>query len=186
MLGRRRFLGLSLASTAALLLSERPAAASIARALSLQALVRASDRALFGTALAAESRWEVAGGRRRIVTHTRVRVDERIAGPDDGSELWVRTLGGKVGDVGQIVHGEALLLVGEPALLFLAPSADGALSVAGMAQGHYPVRTAEDGERRLRPSPRLGELIGEGAARELSGRRLGEASALVRKAWDAR
>lgn len=186
MLGRRRFLWAFGAGAAGLVLHGRPAEASIARAVSLRELVSGSERGLVATALAAESRFETVGGRRRIVTYTRVRVDEVLGGPNDGSELLVRTLGGKVGDVGQVVHGEAVLLLGEPALVFLGPSPEGPLVVTAMAQGHYPIRADKSGERRVLPSPRLGELVGQGAARELSGKRVSEATSLVRKAWDAR
>ncbi|MBK8997714.1 MAG: hypothetical protein IPM35_18460 [Myxococcales bacterium] len=186
MLGRRRFLWAIGAGAAGLWLHGRPARASIARALSLRELVRSSERALVGTALDTESRFESVGGRRRIVTYSRLRVEERLGGPGDESELLVRTLGGKVGDVGQVVHGEALLLLGEPALVFLGPSPEGPLVVTAMAQGHYPIRADKRGERRLSPSPRLAELVGDGAARELAGKRVAEATGLVRKAWDAR
>lgn len=186
MLGRRQFVCLFGAALAGLATHSRPAAASIARALSLRELAKASERCLVGTALAADSRFEHVGGRRRIVTYTRLRVDELVRGPDDGSELWVRTLGGKVGDVGQVVHGEAMLLLGQPALLFLAALGDGVLAPTAMAQGHYPIVADKAGERRILASPRLAELLGEGAAKELVGRRASEARELVRKAWDAR
>lgn len=186
MLGRRQFLWAFGAAAAGLVLHGRPARASIARAVSLRELVRSSERALVATALAAEGRFESVGGRRRIVTYTRLRVEERLGGPGGLGELLVRTLGGKVGDVGQVVHGEALLLLGEPALMFLAPSPEGPLVVTAMAQGHYPIRADKSGERRLVASPRLAEVVGDGAARELAGRRVAEATGLVRKAWDAR
>lgn len=183
MLGRRGFLWLCGATAAGLVLETRPALASVARAVSLRDLVLGSRRALVGTALASESRYERVGGRRRIVTYTRVRVDEHLGGPDDATELMLRTLGGKVGDVGQIVHGEAMLLLNEPALLFLGESSDGTLVVTAMAQGHYPIRKDRAGELRVLPSPRLGELLGEGAAKELVGKKASLAADVVRKAF---
>jgi hypothetical protein len=181
-LQRRGFL---LASAVSLLaFSSRRAFGSVARALSLGELVRSSERALVGAALEAHSRWATVGGRRRIVTETRIRVDRAVAGASDGSELMVQTLGGQVGDVGQVVFGEAFLLVGEAALLFLVPDAEGELHVAGMAQGHYPIRKGSDGSERLVPSPRSPELIGDAsAAKHLVGRGVGDACDIVRKAW---
>lgn len=186
MLGRRRFLWLMGSATAVITLPGRRAAAGIARAVTLAELVRGSERAVVATTLSADGRFEHVGGRRRIVTYSRLRVDEVAGGPSDGGEVWVRTLGGRVGDIGQVVHGEAVLLVNEPCLVFLSPSAEGALTVTAMGQGHYPIRPDSRGERRTAPSPRLAELVGQGAVAELAGRRVAEATGIVRKAWDAR
>jgi hypothetical protein len=165
----------------------KAAQASVARALSLVDLSRQSERVLVGTALQASSRWESVGGRKRIVTYTRVRVDELVAGEAGDSEILVRTLGGKVGKIGQVVHGEALLLLNEAALLFIGYAPDGVIGVAGMSQGHYPIRPDDKGTRRLRPSPRSFEILGDdSAARRLSGRTIADARDLVRKAWNAR
>lgn len=187
LLGRRSFI---LASAAGLVtFSHRSASATIARALSLDELVRGSERALVATALEARSSWAFVAGRKRIVTDTRVRLDRHLGGHDDGSELLVRTLGGQVGGVGQVVHGEALLRVGEASLLFLSPDARGQLGVTGMAQGHFPIRTGSDGTPRLARSPRLAELIGssDSAVERLVGKPVDEASELVKRTWrDAR
>ncbi len=136
----------------------RPAHASVARAFDLGALVGSSEHVVEATALEGFCRWERLGKRRRIVTYTRVRVERSIKGASAGDELLIRTLGGRVDDVGQVVHGEALLLVGERAMLFLAVDSTGSLAVRGLAQGHYPVRADARGVQRLAPSPRLPEL----------------------------
>ncbi len=59
------------------------------------------------------SQWEELGGARRIVTYTRLSIDRPVAGQPDG-EIWVRTLGGAVGDIGQQVSGDAQLKIGAP------------------------------------------------------------------------
>ncbi len=158
--------------------------ASLARGASLRELSQESRHALLGTALASDSRWEYVGTKKRIVTYTRVRVDELLAGDALDSEVWVRTLGGKVGKLGQVVHGEALLLTGERTLLFLTPT-DGVLAVTEMAQGHFPIRNDASGTARLAPSPRLPELreVDRSAAKELVGKLVPDASERVRKAW---
>ncbi|MBK7581979.1 MAG: hypothetical protein IPI67_17450 [Myxococcales bacterium] len=187
MLGRRQFLWFAGATLATAATGSRIASASIARAVSLKELVRESERALIGTCLSAESRYESVGGRRRIVTHSRIRVEEALGGADDASEVMLRTLGGRVGDIGQVVHGEAMLLIGEPAFLFLTNAGAGHWVVTAMAQGHFPIRSNASGERRVYPSPRVAELRGAGAATQLVGRVASEAGAIVRKAWlDAR
>lgn len=183
MLGRRGFFTLSAAGVLSLL--ARSGQASLARGASLADLAHRSRHALIGLPLAIECRWEYVGAKKRIVTYTRVRVDEPLGGDATDSEIWVRTLGGKVGKTGQIVHGEAMLLLGERALLFLATSKDGVLEVTEMAQGHFPIRPDGSGTERLMPSPRVPELrdAERSAARELVGKLVPDARTLVRKAW---
>ena len=83
----------------------REASASVAIAASLEDLARASTVIARVTPVERTSAWEDG----RIVTTTRVRVDEVVAGSVAGStrELRVRTLGGRVDTIGQIVEGEA-------------------------------------------------------------------------------
>jgi len=182
LVGRRVLLESLLGFGAAALLV-RPAAATTAVALTLPELVGQSHRILLGTPESTSSRWEPIGGSRRIVSYTRVVVDEDLDGTGDGVCL-VRTLGGVVGEQGQIVHGEAQLRDGGHALVFLRRSASGALVVTGRAQGHYPLRTDSRGVVRLRPSPVLPQLVGEadGAVKRLVNRTLDEARSLVREA----
>jgi hypothetical protein len=180
-LSRREALGLMVAGGALWLFGSRRAHASMAVGIGLPELFRKSSRVAFSTSLEAFSRWEQLGGTRRIVTYHRLRVDEPIAGPAADPELMVRTLGGRVGDIGQIVHGEAALVVGEPCLLFLRTASDGVYAVAEHAQGHYPLRDDGRGKWRLRSSPRLGPLAeAEGSAvRALVGRSREEAVTLL-------
>jgi hypothetical protein len=179
MLSRRN--ALSVLATAALALFFcRSAEGGVARAVELGELVRASERVVVVTPVESTARWETVGRQRRIVTYTRLRVDQRVSGAA-GSEVWVRTLGGRVGKVGQIVHGEARLYAGEAQLVFLEPHAPGIHRIVAMAQGHYPLRAADDGKLRVVPSS---ELVLRGAersaARRLAGRSLAEVEALVR------
>lgn len=160
--------------------------ATVARALSLPELVTGSRATLLGVPREASSHWETLGGSRRIVTYTRVEVVEPLGG-DPGAELLLRTLGGRVGKIGQIVHGEAVLTLDQPTVLFVTDSAEGPPVVTAMGQGEYPVHEEGDGERRLRLSPRMPELHGgadaRAAARRLAGRPLGEARQLIAQEW---
>ena len=160
----------------------KAAFASVSRAVSIAELIKASRNVLIGDAVDAFSRWETRDGQRRIVTYTRVLLSESVLGNAD-SELLVRTLGGRVGKIGQIVHGEATLRVNERSLLFLH-EADDVLRVTAMAQGHYRFDKDDKGIDRLRPSPRLGHLLRpQGSAVErLTGRTLSEARDLIVKA----
>src|SRR4051812_46114790 len=110
--------------------------------LTLGELVAASTVVVRATPLDASSVWEDSeGGRgRRIVTYTRVHVEEILDGRAEPSELWVRTLGGQVGDIGQHVDGEAVLVPAQQGVLFLRGRVDGTHSVVGMGQGHFPLR----------------------------------------------
>lgn len=180
---RRAILAAAACGLGGLLLSRR-AHATLFRGLTVQELGQASEHVLVVTPLEASSRWETLGGRRRIVTDTRVRVEDVIAkaSPQDG-ELWVRTLGGTVGERAALVFGEAALFPNQTSVLFTTRF-EGAYRVLGMAQGHYPLRMDADRALRLMQSPRAPELLGDGepAMRVLPGQELGHAGALIRTA----
>ena len=157
---------------------ESRASATIVRAMPLAALVQSSRRVVVITALAASSHFEELGRRRRVVTDTRVRVDEVVAkGEGVDSELMVRTLGGSIGRLGELVHGQAQLVLGEPCVAFLMQGPDGLHYVNGMAQGHYPLRA-----RLLTKSPDLPEILDfdSSAVKALVGSELGAAAARIR------
>ena len=142
---RRQFLaGVGSAAVGALLPSL--AWAGVARGMPLEQLVRRSAHVLKGRPLEAYSEWTRIGDQKRIVTYTRVRVDETLVGDGD-SELLVRTLGGTVGNIGQVVHGEAELMLNEDCVAFLMPTREGVLGVTAMAQGHYPLASDQSGAR---------------------------------------
>jgi hypothetical protein len=158
-----------------------PAAATVVRSVSLPVLVQSSRRIVVMTALASHSHYEELGRRRRIVTDTRVRIEEALAKAEGiDSELLVRTLGGKVGDVGELVHGQAQLALDEPCVAFLLQGPDGLHYVNAMSQGHYPLRGS--GTRLLRASPDLPKVLGfdDSAVKALVGSELGAATARVR------
>lgn len=161
----------------------RLARATLFRGLSLEELAQTSQLIVLGTALEADSHWETLGGRRRIVTDTRVRVDDVLEKGSPDSEVMVRTLGGTVGDIAALVPGEALLNLHERAVLFLSPQAR-VQRVTGMAQGHYPLLVDAKKTWRLTPSPRGAELVGKAnlAVKRLTGLELPQARALIREA----
>jgi hypothetical protein len=178
---RRGFLSFAgaLVGSAAL---ERTAHASLSRGLTLAELVGRSEHTVVATALDSHSDWVLIGGKRRIVTDTRIRVEDSLAGrPTAASELEVRVLGGIVGDIGERVEGQAELVLDEPAVLFLMPISPLLAYVTGAAQGHYRLLPDERQDLRLRPSPHLPTLMrpDESAALALSGRTLDEARSLI-------
>lgn len=138
-------------------LGPRGAEAAVSVLMSLDELVAASTYAVVATAHERRSVWEEVGGSRRIVTYTRLAVERSVLG-SAGSELWVRTLGGVVGKIGQTVSGEAQIAPGSRSLLFLA-NVEGILVVTGLAQGHFRVVAEDGGPPRLRPSPEAGVLL---------------------------
>lgn len=153
--------------------------------MALEELVKRSAHVLRGVPLESYSEWSRFGKGRRIVTYTRVRVEDPLRdGDDPGSEVLVRTLGGVVGKIGQVVHGEAEFVVGEPCVAFLTPLREGPLGVTAMAQGHYPLRSDLKGILRLTSSPELAVLLNEqsSAVARLRGRTYDEAKTLIRAA----
>jgi len=181
MLSRRRVLG-AIGVGCAALASPRLAFATMARAITLPELVGLSQYALVGTATDASSRWETVGRSRRIVTYTRVEVTQPIDGrPPPDTTLLLRTLGGRVGDIGQLVHGEARFELGAPSVVFIATDEDGVFGITAMAQGHYPLGTDPDAAVRLRASPNIPALtrVDGSAVQRLVRRTVVEAESLV-------
>jgi hypothetical protein len=179
-MNRRDSLRVVVAATCGLLI-EKPAHASVARALRLEELTQRSRHVLVGEPLDAYSAWTRIGARKHIVTYTRIRTHEVLAGRDpQDSEVLVRTLGGRVGELGELVHGEALLQLGERSVLFVMPSRD-TLTVTGMAQGHYPLFKDVRGAERLLRSREARELVNEAGAavQRLPGLQLPEARKLL-------
>lgn len=160
-MNRRSFVRAAGAGTLVSLGLGGEAHATLVRGLTLEELAAESGRILVGRALDSSCQWVTIAGRRRIVTDTRVRVEDVLAkaAPAD-SEILVRTLGGSIGDVGALVHGEADLLLDESCVVFLRPVADGMHRIIGMAQGHYPVAPDVQRVPRLKRSPRSSEIVG--------------------------
>jgi hypothetical protein len=134
--------------------------AALSVAYTLDELVEVTPRVMVAKAVERRSVWEKIGGAKRIVTYTRLTRSESVYG-DAPSELWVRTLGGAVGKIGQHVAGEARFRLGHESLVFLTQTDGGTYVVAGAAQGHYPiVADADDSSvRKLALSPNRGEII---------------------------
>jgi hypothetical protein len=156
--------------------------ATMARAVSLPQLVGLSQYALVGSATEAYSRWESVGSSRRIVTYVNIQVLQPIDGrPPPETSLMLRTLGGRVGDIGQLVHGEARFELDAPTVIFLTPDSDGVLGVTAMAQGHYPLSPRTGELARLQVSPNMPSLteLQDSAVQRLVDKTVIEAEGLV-------
>jgi len=150
--------------------------------------------------MTATSVWEAE----RVVTYTDIHIDTRVAGAGAtlGEHVFVRTLGGAVGSVGQSVEGEAVFTVGRPSLVFLTPArvlgpsggapafAPGVYAVTGRAQGQFPVVQDAHGQLAVRRSSGIGaSMIPRGAPEQelaqdaLHGRTVEEAKQRVSDAW---
>jgi hypothetical protein len=179
---RRTFLCGSIAAVACGSVLEGPAWASMARAVSFAELVHTSDSAAVGTPVDAFCRWEQVAGRKRIVTYSVVDVERPIDGRSlPGGPIMVRTLGGIVGDLGQVVHGEAVLGPGQRTAMFLHRVNPDFFSVMAMSQGVYPIERDAKGVHRLRAHVAALELRGvaDAAVMRLDGQSLDDAEALV-------
>jgi hypothetical protein len=160
--GSRRALvlgGLAIVGAAGLI--ARDAAASVSVSALFEELVQGSTAAAVVTPIERQGVWE--GG--LIATYTRVHVDQVLGGalPD---EVWVRTLGGAVGKIGQIVEGEAQFPVGQPSLVFVRPHVEprtqaraGSFVVVERAQGQFTVAGGAGDARRLAQASDLGSLV---------------------------
>ncbi len=112
------------------------ASASVSIAVTWDGLLHESTAAVLVTSIESRPVWENG----RIYTYTRVHVDRAVAGElAAGSDAWIRTMGGVVGKVGQIVEGEAAFAPGEASLLFVHPGPVGAFVVTARGQGQFPL-----------------------------------------------
>lgn len=89
-----------------------------------------------------------AGAGGTIVTDVRLRVRRGLLGAKDGELITAQHLGGVVGEIGQIVHGEASYRVGEEVVVLLARRPGGLFAV-GMSQGALHVLRDAAGVRRV-------------------------------------
>lgn len=148
-------------------LAPKEAQASVSIAASFEELVKNADAVAVVTPLEHTSVWEDG----RIYTYTHVKADQGVAGEfGAGADGWVRTRGGVVGRVGQLVDGEAVLTPGKSSLLFLRKFKQGGTwEVIERAQGQFPVIENADANatdaksattrRTLRVSANVGVLL---------------------------
>ena len=158
------------------------AQATLLRGLSLRDMTQRSHSVLLLSALDSRCSHASIGGRRLIVTETRARVEDVFAkAVPDAGEVLVRTLGGVLDGVGQLVHGQAEFSSALPSVVFLTRAKDESLWVTGMAQGHYPVVARAGAKRVLDASAHLPTLVDfeHSAVRRLVGQELAEARRLV-------
>lgn len=176
---RRDLLLGAVAASAAL--RATPANATLMRGLSLSTLVRRSQRVVVLEPVDAVCRHVDIGGRRSIATDTQVRVHESWRGAAD-VEIILRTLGGRLGGLAELVHGQPVLELGVRAVTFIKLGRDGQTWwTTGMAQGHFPLTDARE-TARLQTSRGLSEIVSieTSAVRQLVGKSLTEARELVR------
>ena len=137
--------------------------ASVSIAVGYEALVKDADAIGVVTPVESKTVWEEG----RIVTYTRVKVDQGVAGDlGTGADGWVRTLGGVVGKIGQLVDGEPVFTANKSSLVFLRKwKSSGTWEVAARAQGQYPIvvddtdKTRPAGQRRVMRSGAAGMLL---------------------------
>lgn len=178
----RRSLLLGAGAAALGLSTARRADATLLRGLTLRSLVSQSEHILIVQPLESHSRHLEVGGRRSIVTETLVRVQDVVAWrTPETSELVIRALGGRIGNIGEIVHGQPELQLGTSSLTFLTRGKDGTHWVLGMAQGHYPIVQRSRQDSRLAASRNLPTIRDweSSGARQLIGKNLRTARDLI-------
>jgi hypothetical protein len=130
-------LAAALCVPAAAVLVPSDASASVSIAVGFDMLVKDADAVAVITPVDNQAVWEDG----RIYTYTKVKVDQGVAGDvGAGADGWIRTMGGVVGKVGQLVDGEPVFVKDKPSLIFLRKfKAGGVYEVSARAQGQYPV-----------------------------------------------
>lgn len=115
-----------------------------------------SDTIVQGTVRRVQSRW--SGDGRRIVTDVEIEVKDALKGQPGGTVL-VTQPGGKVGDIGQVVHGLASFSPGEEVVVFLERRGRVSFRVSSMAQGKFNVRRGADGKTVLAVPEPTGDTL---------------------------
>lgn len=166
------------------------AAASVSVAVTWDGLLRQSTAAVVATPVEARAVWEG----NRIYTYTRVRIDRAVAGGlAAGSDVWVRTMGGAVDNVGQSVDGEPVLLPGQQSLVFLHPAPVSGFDVTARGQGQFPVvsddkqlppHLVRSSSAGLLVRPRGSASSAPLAADVVHGRRVDDVAGDIVAAWD--
>lgn len=157
--------------------------ASVSFTVVMDSLVQESSAAILATPIEVKSVWE--GG--RIATYTRVHVDRTFVG-SASSEVWVKTMGGVVGQIGQLVDGEAVLRSGQQSVLFLS-SFGGSTVVTARGQGQFPIVKDASGALRLRKNAHAGALLAARtttsapAADVLDGKTIDDAQIEIAASW---
>src|SRR5689334_7452074 len=91
--------------------------ASVMIAVPFDSLVKDADALAVVAPQEPKSVWEYS----RIYTYTRVQLAQGVAGDTStgGGDVWIRTMGGVVGKIGQLVDGEPVFTANKQNLLFL-------------------------------------------------------------------
>ncbi len=143
-----------LVGTAALALLLGPLAhATVIARESIEQMTQASEVVIRGRVLRTEAQWDEA--HRSIWTYAEVKVEEALKGTAPMIIL-VRSPGGEVGDIGQLVAGAPRFEVGEDVVLFLFRPPDDSRS--------FGIHTLSAGKVALKPH--LGRLT---ALRDMRG-----------------
>ncbi|GAC1351173.1 MAG: hypothetical protein NVSMB1_01650 [Polyangiales bacterium] len=156
-IGRAFLVRIALALAACAIVSvPRATTASSMIAATVKDLVANSDAVVVGIPKSRICRYED----KQIITYTTVAIDRVVFGSVVAAgSITVRTLGGIIGDDGQLVIGEATLPLDAPQLLFtfLIPAAfptamPGSRGITGMSQGAMPLVVGDDRVPRIGPS----------------------------------
>jgi len=107
--------------------------------MSVEQLAVASSVIVRARALSNQSSWDAE--RAHIYTFTRFQALENLKGAAS-SEIIVRQMGGRVGNIEQRVSGVRRWQMGDESVLFLRPSevGQGVMAVVGLFQGNYAVK----------------------------------------------
>lgn len=154
----RAVIALALALPASAVLVPSDASASVSIAVGFDVLVKDADAVAVVTPGEQTSVWEDG----RIYTYTKVKVDRGVAGDiGAGADGWVRTMGGVVGKIGQLVDGEPVFVKDTASLVFMRKfKAGGVYEVSARAQGQYPLKLDEaTKQKRLIRSTAVGMIL---------------------------
>jgi len=139
------------------------AQATLVKPVDVETLARRADVIVRGTTKATAASLTEDG--RQIQTVAKVTVGSVLKG-EAMSEFEVRTPGGTIGDITQVVHGAPQFVEGQEVILFLHRVSERRFTIEGFAQGKYEVVKGSDGVARVAQDLRgIGILGPDGAVR---------------------
>lgn len=113
------------------------------RPVERERLAKESDAIVVGKVKSMKSEW-ADSKQSRIITRVTLAVNESLKGNERaGGTVTIETLGGEVGDVGELYTHVPTFRQNEDVVVFLSRDADGMYRVAGGTQGKYIVEKDE-------------------------------------------
>lgn len=121
--------------------------ATVVRKLGEYELTTQAQAIIIGKVTSITSEWNE--DQTKIFTYVTIVPQDFIKGNDTSSEITVKKIGGKVGNIGMLVHGTSVYEEDEEVLLFLGEKLNGSRTVIGLSQGKFSIKSDPTSQRKI-------------------------------------